>query len=215
MQNLIKPYSRFIAFFQPAAFQLTSRQFRPTRFKQETSDFSPFKRPRMRMNIELSGKYFIARYDYNHTGKIVSRWTIECGMDAVTCCIAKRPGGVVRGRVYPMNFTQSYSEFDSVSQSKVLRTSSSEATPDEIELASIVWKHSEAKQFEMQTRVGYISARIIQLGYIQRHVTVLQEYDTQRGGESVRLSQHATKSSDGHKQNTFLYRAKSPWNITG
>jgi hypothetical protein len=48
--------------------------------------------------------------------------------------------------------------------------------------ASIERKHSEAKQFEMHTRVGYISARIIQLGYIQWDVTVLQEYyDTQSG----------------------------------
>jgi len=32
-----------------------------------------------------------------------------------------------------------------------------------------------------KARVGYISARIIQLGYIQLDVTMLQEYDTQRG----------------------------------
>jgi hypothetical protein len=33
--------------------------------------------------------------------------------------------------------------------------------------------------------VGYISARIIQLGYIQHGVTVQQDYDTQRERERV------------------------------
>jgi len=33
--------------------------------------------------------------------------------------------------------------------------------------------------------VGYISARIIQLGYIQQGVTVQQEYDTQRERERM------------------------------
>lgn len=64
--------------------------------------------------------------------------------------------------------------------------------------------------------MGYISARIIQLGYIQRDVTVQQEYDTQRG-EKTRDNYNNTelKAMMGHKQNTFLYRAKCPWEITG
>jgi len=33
----------------------------------------------------------------------------------------------------------------------------------------------------MQNRAGYISARIIQLGYIQQDVMVVQECVTQRG----------------------------------
>jgi len=71
---------------------------------------------------------------------------------------------------------------------------------DEIWIASNQWKHSEAKQFGMRTRVGYISARIIQLGYIQWDVTLLQEYEENVG----QLYQKGCKSN----QNTFLYRVE-------
>jgi len=57
--------------------------------------------------------------------------------------------------------------------------------------------------------VGYISARIIQLGYIQQGVTVQQEvrYATwERTGDNYNNME--LKAMMIHKQNTFLYRAK-------
>jgi hypothetical protein len=63
--------------------------------------------------------------------------------------------------------------------------------------------------------VGYISARIIQLGYIQQGVTVQQEYDTQRERKSDDYDNTKLKAMMGHKQNTFYTEQKGPWEITG
>jgi 6-phosphofructokinase len=69
----------------------------------------------------------------------------------------------------------------------------------------------------MLTRVGYISARIIQLGYIQRGVMVQQEYDRQRG---VRMSDNYNntelKAMMGSQTNYLSIQSKKrPWEITG
>jgi hypothetical protein len=55
-----------------------------------------------------------------------------------------------------------------------------------------------SKQFEMRTRVGYISASIIQLGYIQQHVMVVQECVTQT----------ELKSNDGSQTKSVSIQSK-------